>query len=243
MLRIGDKGDAVRNLQNLLISKGYSCGPAGADGDFGQSTYNAVIKFQGDHGLSQDGIVGPATWEALISGSFVKDSNNSYKHFTANRAELQRFIDAASKELATGFEEEYDPKACEGNNITKYGLWYDDGCFEDDGIHGKGAWCAAFVSYCANEAGILNKIIPKFCSVPRGVNWYYNHGRLAFRQNYTPKPGDIFFKFNGKRYSHTGIVVECSNGYVTTIEGNSGDKIASNRIPLTSNDVAAFGIN
>ncbi|MBE6047648.1 MAG: peptidoglycan-binding protein [Clostridium sp.] len=82
MLRIGDKGDAVRNLQNLLISKGYSCGSAGADGDFGQSTYNAVIKFQGDHGLSQDGIVGPATWEALISGSFVKDSNNSYKHFT-----------------------------------------------------------------------------------------------------------------------------------------------------------------
>ena len=111
LLSIGSKGDAVKTLQYYLISKGYSCGSAGADGDFGQSTYNAVIKFQGDHGLSQDGIVGPNTWEALISGSFVKDSNNSYKHFTANRAELQRFIDAASKELATGFEEEYDPKA------------------------------------------------------------------------------------------------------------------------------------
>ena len=65
MLRIGSKGEAVRHLQNLLISRGYSCGSSGADGDFGQGTYNAVCAFQRDHGLDADGIVGPLTWAAL----------------------------------------------------------------------------------------------------------------------------------------------------------------------------------
>lgn len=65
LLRKGSRGEAVRNLQESLISHGYSVGSYGADGAFGEGTYNAVIKFQRDHGLSQDGIVGPATWNAL----------------------------------------------------------------------------------------------------------------------------------------------------------------------------------
>ena len=65
LLKVGSKGEAVRNLQNLLISKGYSCGASGADGDFGQGTYNAVVAFQKVNGLDADGVVGPATWAAL----------------------------------------------------------------------------------------------------------------------------------------------------------------------------------
>ncbi|MDS0526629.1 peptidoglycan-binding protein [Clostridium sp. SHJSY1] len=42
-LRMGSQGEEVKKLQNLLISKGYSCGPYGADGDFGQGTYDAVV--------------------------------------------------------------------------------------------------------------------------------------------------------------------------------------------------------
>ena len=74
MLRLGSKGEAVRNLQNLLISKGYSCGASGADGDFGQGTYNAVIAFQKANGLDPDGIVGPLTW-AILNG--LGSSGNS----------------------------------------------------------------------------------------------------------------------------------------------------------------------
>ena len=65
LLQLNSKGEAVKRLQNTLISKGYNCGSTGADGDFGQGTYNAVIAFQKDYGLEADGIVGPATWNAL----------------------------------------------------------------------------------------------------------------------------------------------------------------------------------
>ena len=65
-IKLGSKGADVKKAQQLLIAKGYSCGSAGADGDFGAATYNAVKKFQADNGLEADGIVGAKTWAALL---------------------------------------------------------------------------------------------------------------------------------------------------------------------------------
>lgn len=62
----GNKGKAVKALQLLLIGYGYSCGAAGADGDFGSATDSAVRKFQKANGLTADGVVGPATWAKLL---------------------------------------------------------------------------------------------------------------------------------------------------------------------------------
>lgn len=64
-LRKGTKGGDVSALQGLLIAHGYDCGTV--DGDFGNKTNNMVLAFQGEHGLTIDGIVGPATWKALVS--------------------------------------------------------------------------------------------------------------------------------------------------------------------------------
>ena len=64
-LRNGSKGDAVRKLQENLIELGYDLGRWGADGDFGDATEIAVKKFQKDHQLTVDGVVGPKTWAAL----------------------------------------------------------------------------------------------------------------------------------------------------------------------------------
>ena len=66
MLKRGSTGLFVKELQEKLISIGYSCGRYGADGEFGNDTYNAVIKFQKDHALEVDGVVGPMTWKALM---------------------------------------------------------------------------------------------------------------------------------------------------------------------------------
>ena len=63
ILRIGDRGDPVAELQGRLVDLGYSPGPI--DGIFGPMTDNAVRSFQKAMGLWPDGICGPLTWAAL----------------------------------------------------------------------------------------------------------------------------------------------------------------------------------
>ena len=67
ILRQGSKGNAVSELQQLLQNKGFYTGKI--DGDFGQGTLNAVLKFQKDNGLQADGIVGNSSWAALRAAS------------------------------------------------------------------------------------------------------------------------------------------------------------------------------
>ena len=62
VLRLGDSGTAVVELQNKLRSLGAKIG---ADGKFGPQTEAAVKDFQTEKGLTVDGIVGPKTWKAL----------------------------------------------------------------------------------------------------------------------------------------------------------------------------------
>ena len=68
VLRQGSRGQDVITLQYLLdvISEYYPDIPAvDQDGIFGAGTRQAVAAFQSRMGLSADGIVGPATWNAL----------------------------------------------------------------------------------------------------------------------------------------------------------------------------------
>lgn len=65
MLRKGDKGGYVKELQLELEKRGYDLGKYGADGSFGKCTEAAVKAFQADNGLAADGICGPATWAAF----------------------------------------------------------------------------------------------------------------------------------------------------------------------------------
>lgn len=65
ILKNGMTGDDVKELQTMLISLDYDCGIWGADGEFGDSTQNAVERFQTAHGCMVDGEVGPETLAAL----------------------------------------------------------------------------------------------------------------------------------------------------------------------------------
>ena len=65
LLRNGDEGTDVKELQSLLIQLDYDCGKWGADGDFGDSTEMAVKNFQTNEELEIDGVVGPKTIDAL----------------------------------------------------------------------------------------------------------------------------------------------------------------------------------
>lgn len=64
----GSTGEAVRSAQLLLIGRGFSCGPDGADGEYGTNTRAAVVQFQSTCGLAADGVVGINTWTRLLRG-------------------------------------------------------------------------------------------------------------------------------------------------------------------------------
>ncbi|MBQ3216457.1 MAG: peptidoglycan-binding protein, partial [Oscillospiraceae bacterium] len=69
-LSVGSRGQKVQQLQYMLrVAAQYipSVPSVAVDGIFGQRTQNAVIAFQRWAGLTQDGIVGPDTWNALYN--------------------------------------------------------------------------------------------------------------------------------------------------------------------------------
>ncbi|HQM07359.1 MAG TPA: Ig-like domain-containing protein [Bacilli bacterium] len=122
------------------------------------------------------------------------------------------------------------------NNDTKYGAWYNLN-YE--------AWCAMFVSWCCNEAGISTKIVPRYCGCTAGMAWFVNEGRFGARGEYTPKPGDIVFyrdKDKTTGSTHTGIVIAVDNNRVYTIEGNTSDMVAKRNYALTNSYIVGYGI-
>ena len=63
-LRRGDKGAAVKEIQQLLVEQGY-LDKKKADGSFGSGTEKAIIKFQKDQGITPDGVAWPETIRRL----------------------------------------------------------------------------------------------------------------------------------------------------------------------------------
>ena len=67
----GSTGDAVRGVQEEFQFRNLSGDPGrglAVDGVFGAKTAAAVRGFQQALGITADGIVGPLTWRALVSG-------------------------------------------------------------------------------------------------------------------------------------------------------------------------------
>lgn len=92
------------------------------------------------------------------------------------------------------------------------------------------AWCAAFVSWCANEAGIEQEVIPHTAAVSSFLAYFQRQGTFkSISSSYTPVAGDlIIWKAMGR--SHIGIVKEYKeeNDQLITLEGNSSDAVRQN---------------
>ncbi|MBM6483439.1 CHAP domain-containing protein [Klebsiella pneumoniae] len=82
------------------------------------------------------------------------------------------------------------------------------------GINFPAAWCAAFVVWCHQQAGVT--------TIPRtgGVLDMWNKARAKHSVN-EPQPGDVFIMDFGRGKGHTGFVERFSGDSVHTIEGNT----------------------
>lgn len=84
-LKYGASGDEVKKLQTALNSKGYNLT---VDGVWGDKTDAVVRRYQGDNGLTVDGIVGDITWASLLgeptggNNASTTDLKFDYEDFT-----------------------------------------------------------------------------------------------------------------------------------------------------------------
>ena len=112
------------------------------------------------------------------------------------------------------------------NNDTIMGKWF--------GLNHQ-PWCAMFVSYCFDQAGLVKLVAaqgPKgFASCNAGVKWFAKNGQLV--PTGQAEPGDIvFFNFDADATTaeHVGIVYvnQPDKQQMVTFEGNTaGDNSGS----------------
>lgn len=94
--KYGSTGGEVTQIQQRLRELGYD--PGTADGIYGIRTKNAVILFQRDYGLDDDGIAGPKTLEALGLTSGGGSGGGSFGGFSESEIQLlAKIISAESR--------------------------------------------------------------------------------------------------------------------------------------------------
>ncbi|MDE6435187.1 MAG: CHAP domain-containing protein [Lachnospiraceae bacterium] len=105
-----------------------------------------------------------------------------------------------------------------------------DNIFYNDWYYGRSVnnsqgfypWCAVFVSWCADQTGILHNVIPKTASTNTMKNELLSLGGKQHLKGsgYIPAHGDIVF-FGPSATTHVGIVDYTSGNIVYYIDGNN----------------------
>ena len=118
----------------------------------------------------------------------------------------------------------------------KFWSWY--------GFDSREEWCACFVSWCADQAGLIQSgAVPKFSLCTDGKNWFQNQGKWQGAGS-MPSPGAIIFfdwEHDGT-CDHVGIVERCDGTTVYTVEGNSGDAVRERSYTISSDSIMGYGM-
>lgn len=116
--------------------------------------------------------------------------------------------------------------------------WYIGNYADHPGWNQYTPWCACFLSWAADQkkASIDGKP-PRFANVDDGMKRFQDGSYGQWRERGAePIPGDyVFFDWDGDSDpDHVGAVLCVKDGYLYTIEGNSGGRVAVNRYPLSN---------
>ncbi len=166
----------------------------------------------------------------LLISSIDEKNNTNNEELLGNSREI--FVSIAEQECLT-------VNGKKGGD--KYRKWYTG---SPDGQN----WCATFISWCANEAGILNKAIPKFQGCDEGISYFKNKGLFEYTKAYggnieSCSRGDIIFFCKGDKNdsTHVGIVTNFDGLKITTVEGNSSNTIKTREYNFNNDNKKILG--
>ena len=118
----------------------------------------------------------------------------------------------------------------------KFWSWY--------GFDSRVEWCACFVSWCADQSGLIaSGNVPKFSLCRDGVSWFQGKNKWQSGGT-TPTAGMIiFFDWDHDENSdHVGIVEKCEGGRVYTVEGNSSDQVRQRNYAMDYASIIGYGV-
>ena len=118
----------------------------------------------------------------------------------------------------------------------KFWSWY--------GFDSRVEWCACFVSWCADQSGLIaSGNVPKFSLCSDGVSWFQGKNKWQSGGT-TPTAGMIiFFDWDHDGNSdHVGIVEKCEGGRVYTVEGNSSDQVRQRNYTVDYASIMGYGV-
>lgn len=126
------------------------------------------------------------------------------------------------------------------SGYTRYGAWY-GGANDSDFAYGD--WCASFVSFCLNYAGIPQSDFPYSAGCEDWTARLTERGLYKEATDHTPQAGDIvFLNMNGYGADHVGIVTDADENTVYTIEGNLNGRVARNSHSLIGGEILGYGV-
>lgn len=118
----------------------------------------------------------------------------------------------------------------------KFWSWY--------GFDSRVEWCACFVSWCADQSGLIaSGNVPKFSLCRDGVSWFQGKNKWQSGGT-TPTAGMIiFFDWDHDGNSdHVGIVEKCEGERVYTVEGNSSDQVRQRNYAMDYASIMGYGV-
>lgn len=133
------------------------------------------------------------------------------------------------------------------STYTYFSEWYIDGYARDPRWNQYTPWCGCFLSWGAEQQrDTIDGVPPRFANVDTGMEGFQESGkwRNPNDANNMPIPGDyVFFDWDGgSDPDHVGAVLCVKGGFLYTIEGNSGGKVAVNRYSLGDSRIVGYGV-
>ena len=132
-------------------------------------------------------------------------------------------------------------------NWTKYARDLDEIKSFYNGKKQGAAWCDVFVDWLFMKCFGADTAMKMLCqpknSAGAGCKYSKDYYQAAGRFVRDPQRGaQIFFYDNAGQINHTGIVESISGERITTIEGNSSDRVARRSYSMWDGTIAGYGI-
>lgn len=142
---------------------------------------------------------------------------------------------------------QYDSRGEIKKTDTYFSEWYIGNYADHPGWNQYTPWCGCFLSWGAEQQrDTIDGNPPKFADVDKGMASFKESGkwRNPNDANNMPIPGDyVFFDWDrGSDPDHVGAVLCVKGGFLYTIEGNSGGRVAVQRYSLGDSRIVGYGV-